>query len=146
MKAVNTKSKPKCDPVRKALLAKVHIAVKDLALPDFVYDDIKRGRYGKESAADLTVPQLEGLVEYFKSQGWKPKRAKRRAQSAGQGQAEKLRARAREIARAIDNGEKRLQGLCFKICGLPLAWCHDVDKLKRLLVALNKIARQEMDG
>ena len=54
-------------------LAKIHIAKKELGLTDEVYRDIMRSRFGKESAAKLTVGQASQLINHFRSLGWKPK-------------------------------------------------------------------------
>lgn len=146
MKALNGRGRI-IDPreeQRKGLLAKVHIAKKDLGLQDEEYREIMDVRYGHESAGELNLPQLEDLVEYFKHLGFQPSR--RRQGYGGQGQraklqTEALRERAWAIAAELENGEKRLQGLVAKICGVDrIEWCHDVSKLKRLVAALEKIA------
>ena len=55
-----------------------------------------------------------------------------------------LRHRCVEIAKEIENGEKRLAGLAEKICGVSnLTWCRDVHKLERLLAVLGKIKLTE---
>lgn len=125
----------KLDSQRRGLLAKIHIAVKELGLPDVHYKDIKAGRYGVESAADLSNLQLEDLVEYFKSLGWKPHR---------KSQAYRLRERVEGLALEIQNGANRLPGLVKKICDVDkLEWCHATAKLKRLVAVLEKIKRSE---
>ncbi len=57
----------------RADLAKIHIAKKELGLTDEAYRDIMRERFGKESAAKLTVGQACRLINHFRSLGWKPK-------------------------------------------------------------------------
>jgi hypothetical protein len=53
---------------------------------------------------------------------------------------EALRSRCVEVAKTIDNGEKRLAGLAAKICGVAsLTWCRDAAKLERLLAVLGSI-------
>ena len=126
---------------RRGLLAKVHIAVKELGLDNQTYEDIKLGRYSKASAADLTNAQLEDLVGHFVDLGWKGKRGKTRKHT----QVEKLRDRAGAIALDLDHGEKRLIGFCNKICGVDdLKWCHDVAKLKQLIAALEGARRKDL--
>jgi len=142
MKAVNGKLSPEQARQRKALLAKVHIAAKDLGFTDVIYRDILNGHYGAESAGHLSLIQLEDLVEYFRKLGWAPKKKKRTIRD-GSMQVSALRRRAQEIAREIENGDSRLAGLVKRICDVErLEWCHDVRKLKGLLAALEKISRE----
>lgn len=118
---------------RRAQLAKIHIAKKSLALDDDTYRDLLDAEFGKRSAGNLTLAQLDRLIGIFQGWGWEsdPKR-----------QAAALRNRARELASKIQGGPRRLQGLCRNICGVQrLEWCHDVAKLERLLAALGRIER-----
>lgn len=62
---------------RRAMLSKVHIAKKDLALADDSYRALLGRVTGKSSAADLSDPQLDKVLGEFKRLGWKPKRRKR---------------------------------------------------------------------
>ena len=68
---------------RKKLLAKVHIAKKDLSLDDATYRDVLSSVAGKESAADCTDAELIAVIEHFKSRGFVARRTcgKRRASS-----------------------------------------------------------------
>lgn len=74
---VNTSSYNQALARRKGLLAKVHIAKKDLAIPEEAYREILQSQFDAASAGDLTVPQLEQLVAHFERFGWQaqPKRA-----------------------------------------------------------------------
>ena len=60
---------------RRALIAMVHIAKKDLALDDGTYREVLERITGKSSAADLGDRELAAVVEAFRRQGWKPKSA-----------------------------------------------------------------------
>jgi hypothetical protein len=55
---------------RRKLLAKVHIAIKDLGIPDHVYRGILEDLFGKSSAGKLSGPQLVRLVNHFEDLGW----------------------------------------------------------------------------
>lgn len=68
-----------CD--RAAMLAKIHIARKQLGLTEEAYRDVLRRVTGKESAAGLGPSQLEAVLQDFCRLGWKGK-AKRRPLSA----------------------------------------------------------------
>ena len=55
---------------RKGLLAKIHIAKKDLGLSDPEYHATLASLFGVESSSRLTVPQLSQLLNHFVSRGW----------------------------------------------------------------------------
>jgi len=58
-----------------------------------------------------------------------------------------LRTRCVEVAKTLDNGEKRLAGLATKICGFSsLTWCRDAAKLERLLAVLGSIKEKETES
>ncbi|MFZ2470204.1 MAG: regulatory protein GemA [Parvibaculum sedimenti] len=57
---------------RRALLGKVHIGKKALALSDEAYRDILSRQYGVASASELSDALLTDLVEHFKKLGFKP--------------------------------------------------------------------------
>lgn len=71
---------PTTDGVRRAMLAKVHIARKELALGDEAYGDVLRRVTGSESARDLTDAQLDRVLAEFRRLGWKPKTGRRSSQ------------------------------------------------------------------
>ena len=118
---------------RRGLLAKVHIAKKQLALTDGEYRAALSG-WGVASAGALSVSELSELVAYFEQLGFVPKRGGSKAAQPSNRQAEALRARIRAEFTEIDNGEKRLDGLVKKMCRVDrLEWCHNPAKLKQLL-------------
>ena len=61
------------DNGRRALLAKVHLAKKDLRLDDDTYRDILERETGRRSSAECSVQELEHLVAHFRRQGFVPK-------------------------------------------------------------------------
>ena len=125
---------------RNGLLAKIHIAKKEMGLNEGEYEMILRS-FKVASAADLSMEQMENMVKLLKHYGWKPLSV-RRGQNPEQLPA--LRRRMVEMAKTMTNGEKRLAGLAEKICGTSqLAWCHSAKKLERLLAALGKIKEKE---
>ena len=129
---------------RRGLLAKAHIAKKDLGLRDDEYEAcILRIAPGCFSAGSLTVPQLEDLVDYFRQIGWRPA-PKRKPKTAAQ--AEALRERAVEIASRLTNGKNRLAGLVKVYCGVShLKFCHNIAKLEKLLRVLAAIEEQDIE-
>ena len=123
-------------PKRRALLAQVHIAKKQLGLSDSQYDAVLSG-FKAQSAKDLTDFQLRKLVAYFKHLGWK-------ARPSEKSRLHELRRRVTEAAGQIPNGANRLPGLTRSICGTDrLEWCRDEGKLRRLLAVIGQQKRAE---
>ena len=155
MKAIKGKNKKRptwAQKQRRGLLAKVHIAKKELAIPDEDYRDILMRDFGVESAADLAIGELSELVNYFESKGWQPNRRSSPIRSGSstinnrqsQSQCESLKERVGQEVLHTDFNEKRLRGLVKKICGVDdLRFCRDVVRLKRLLAVLISILDKE---
>lgn len=128
---------------RRGLLAMVHIAKKDLMLRDDEYETILQG-FKVASSGELSIPQLERLVKYLKRLGWKPVHPRRKKAAPTESRLAALRARCVEVAKSMENGEKRLAGLAAKICGFAsLTWCREAAKLERLLAVLGSIKEKE---
>lgn len=68
------------DP-RRAALAKIHIAKKELAMTDDSYQALLLRLTGKESAQALSLPDLEKVLAEFKRFGWQPKPRKKKPQA-----------------------------------------------------------------
>lgn len=139
---------------RKGLLAMVHIAKKDLGLNEGEYEMILRG-FKVGSSAELNIPQLERLVKYLKTLGWKPMRRIRAKHRANDDEMRLTALRQRCVDVALGRGDlryapigaKRLAALADRICGVSdLTWCRDAAKLARLLAVLGKIKEQECPG
>ena len=123
---------------RRALLAKVHIAKKELGLDETVYRMILRDEFGVDSSGKLTIGELEQLVARFKRRGWQSRPSK------GDDQAFALREKTVGIMKDAGFSEKRSRGLVQKICGVSdLRFVQDPRKLKRLLKVLSKIREDE---
>lgn len=58
---------------RRAMLAKIHLAAKELRLSDEIRRDIIERETGHRSSADCTDAQLDQLVAVFKRMGFQPK-------------------------------------------------------------------------
>jgi len=123
---------------RRGLLAKIHIAKQQMGLNEGEYEMILRS-LRVESAAHLTIAQLENMVKLLKHYGWKPVRT-RRKKASPEDRLRALRERCISLAKEIPHGVPRLAGLAERICGTAqLAWCQDAAKLERLLAVLGKL-------
>ena len=60
---------------KKILMAKIHIAKKDLGLDDDTYRDVLWRVTGKRSCKDMTIAQLQDVVKDMENSGFKPKAA-----------------------------------------------------------------------
>ncbi len=66
-------------PDRRPLIAKIHLAKKQLALTDDSYRDVLRRITGLDSAGAMRADQLDAVLREFARLGWKPKPAKKRS-------------------------------------------------------------------
>jgi len=120
--------------VRNAMLAKVHIARKELGMKEDEYEAILE-RFNVTTAADLKFKDLEEMIKFLKFLGW---------QSKPTAQIKALRQRVMNEVATIENGKTRLPGLVKKICGAErLEWCHSVSALERLIAVITKISEGE---
>jgi len=144
MKAISGKGRKAPDRIqrqRRGLLAKVHIAIKELGISDDDYRGILMREFRVGSAAALSIMELQYLVAYFEEKGWEAQGGNRKSKIENRkSQCEALQGRAREIATEMEDGERRLHGLCKKLCGVDrLEWCRDAGQLRRLLAAIGKM-------
>ena len=121
---------------RKALLAKVHIAKKELLAGD---DDVYRywvmeaSKSRTDTAAKLTEQELESLVRKFKAYGWKDaKSAQHKAL-----RSEVLKAAQEHLG---ENWVSRLKGIMKRVARVErLEWVKTVAQLERLLAVIRNI-------
>ena len=59
-------------PVQK-LLAKIHIAKKELGLDEETYREVLSSEFGVRSSKDLNDAKALKLIRYFREKGWQPK-------------------------------------------------------------------------
>jgi len=149
--------------VDRALLAKIHIAKKELGFSDDVYRDILQGRYKKDSAAKLSRFEAEDLIGHFKGLGFKVKRTPGGKAGTAPGRAgdsprftssptyDKPMAR-KVVAMWINlalagvvkySSDAALQAYVKRMTGVDnLAWCED-GQLWKVVEALKKWAKRE---
>jgi hypothetical protein len=128
---------------RHKLLALVHIAKQQIPLSDAEYRDVI-AYWGVGSSADMSIAELEELVTYFESLGFKKKMTDPRDPGPGTGQVRALQERVRKEALKLNNGEERLKGLVKKIAKQnDLRSCRNMKKLKQLLKVIRLLQNRE---
>ena len=138
-----TKKTDKFQERRNGLLALVHIAKKEIPLSDDEYRDVI-AYWGVRSSADMSIPELEELVKYFESLGFKKKVSDPRDPGSGVGQIKALQERIRAEAKKLSNGEQRLKGLVKKIAKADdLKACRNIKKLKQVLKVVRLLQDRE---
>jgi hypothetical protein len=138
-----TKTTDKLQERRHKLLALVHIAKKEIPLRDDEYRDVLK-YWGVKTSAQMSISELEDLVEYFESLGFKKKVSADRDLGSGVGQITALRERIRAEAGKLNNGEQRLKGLVKKIAKADdLMSCRDVKKLKQILKVIHLLQKRK---
>ncbi len=138
------------NPRRRAMLAQVHIAPKQLGLDDDSYRAILMRETGRMSAAECTDAELETVIAAFKRQGFtkstdKPGAARKGPARADHPMARKARALWLSLGYlcAIDNpAEKALEGFAKRQLGCDrLQWANQ-SQSDRLIEALKAIAER----
>ena len=129
---------------RNGLLALVHIAKKEIPLSDDEYRDVI-AYWGVQSSAEMSIPELEELVKYFESLGFRKKVFDAVDPGSGVGQIQALQKRIRFEAEKLSNGEQRLKGLVKKIGKTDnLKRCQNVKKLKQILKVIRLLQEREL--
>lgn len=157
MPAVARKKTPATD-IRRVLIAKVHIAKKQLNLDDVTYRAIISNQFNKDSSAKLSVTQLKDLVELLKKQGFKDRPRRKPVAPADQQNHDRERllrkinalwASLNHLGVLRDGSEKALTAFAKRVSGgrdrgiAALAWL-DGDAAYKVIEAMKKMA--ERDG
>lgn len=144
MQAISGQGRRQADPrstqgQRKGLLAKIQVAKHQSRMPDLIYRDILRERFGVETSTALSIKEMEEMVSIFiEEHGWVPSYHAKH----GPSQIAALQERIWQVAGEIPQGRSRLPGLCETILEVgQVSWCKDYKKLTRLLAVLEKIKR-----
>ncbi len=75
--------KPRVSPRRRALLARLHIARKELGLDEETYRAALQRIAGASSARDLSDEAIERVLAEFRRRGWRPGKARPARSSRG---------------------------------------------------------------
>lgn len=125
---------------RKSLLAKIHIAKKELALENGVYRGILLEKFGVESAGELKIPQLAELVDHLEKLGFKPKQKNRPSEDTKR-IVKRIWAQCYSLGRPVPEYADGMARQMFKVD--KVIWC-DADQLKAITSAL--AYQQEREG
>ena len=136
----------------RGMLAKIHIAKKELGWSDDIYRDILQTRYKVDSAAKLNRFQGDDLIRHFKGLGFKI-RKKNANGSPFKPSATYESAMARKVVaiwvtlglagKVRARSDWALQSYVKRMTGRDnLAWCDD-QQLWKLIESLKKWAKRE---
>jgi hypothetical protein len=124
---------------RAGLLRKIQVAKAQSKMPDLIYRDILRERFGVETSKALSIGEMEKLVAIFIDEwGWVPSYHEKHGPSQIAALEERIWQLASEIHKPV------LPGLCKSILEVDqVEWCKDWRKLRRLVAVLENIRRKE---
>lgn len=132
----------------RALLAKVHIAKKELALADESYRAILERVTGRASSRDCTERQLEQLLAEFKRLGWVPKTKAGAARISDKPHVRKVYALWREagVVGAVDNASKEaLRAFVVRQTGKSAPEFCSPDEANKVCEGLKAMIRRAED-
>lgn len=135
---------------RQRLIRLIHVAKRDLQLDDDTYRAILQRVGGKDSSSDLTVPDLEKVLEHMKRSGFKvrskakqPAPAKSSRPLAQDAESKKIRALwlfMHQIGVVKNPSEDALASYVKRITGVDaLQWING-DQAETLIESLKKWA------
>lgn len=137
--------KSKVSKYRKAMLAKIHIAKKELGLTEEEYRKLLKELTGKESCKYMNENELDLVLQAFYLLGWQPKQ---KLDFAG------VNFDKKGMCMAIENlaeevlgwgWKKRLKGYVKKKFGVDsIYWCN-IYQLFKIFAFLRAIERQQQE-
>jgi phage gp16-like protein len=135
------------DPQRRVMIAKLHVAKKQLNMADDDYREFLERGTGKRSAADLSHGELAAALAEMKRLGFTE--APKSARPAGKGSFTPAASKARAMLISLglmgvirDSSEKALEAFARRQLGVDkLAWA-DQAQVYKLIEALKAIANR----
>lgn len=134
------------DPHRRAMLAKVHVAKKELGLDETAYGDVLFRETGHSSSANCSDAELVKLLDAFKRMGWQAKPKQPLARIADHKTARKARALWISLGHlgAIEStSEKSLEAFAKRQLGCDTMQWADQTMMFKLIEALKAMALRE---
>ncbi|NCP19044.1 MAG: regulatory protein GemA [Erythrobacter sp.] len=131
---------------RRSMIAKIHVARKQINLEEDDYRQMLFDVAGKDSAADCTEPELEAVIERLKSRGFTPFPARGGNKAARHKVARKARAlwiSLYQLGAVRNPSEEALEAFAKRQLGCErLNWAKQSDGY-RLIEALKQMAERE---
>lgn len=124
---------------RRSLLAQIHMAIKDLAMPEDAYRAMLQERYGVESSGKMPMPRLKDLVAHFQKLGWVPKRKPSPRKDIGR-LCKRIWAQCYSLGRPVPDYGDAIAKQMFGID--KVVWC-DAEQLRAITTALAKQQAKE---
>jgi phage gp16-like protein len=134
------------EPRRRAMLAKVHVAKKELGLDETLYGDVLFRETGQSSAGNCSDTELVKLLDAFKRMGWQAKPKQPRARIADHKTARKARALWISLGHlgAIESvSEQALEAFAKRQLGCDKMQWADQSLMFKLIEALKAMALRE---
>ncbi|CAH0445480.1 hypothetical protein LMG10661_01698 [Ralstonia syzygii subsp. syzygii] len=133
------------------LLAKIHVAKKQLAMEDDAYRAVLESVAGKRSAKDLTVREAEAVLAHMQKCGFRPTAPKARRAAASDRDAliRKLGAQLKAAGRDWPYLERAGEGrtsMVRRICGVDSVSFCDAAMLRKLVAALAYDAKRHANA
>lgn len=136
----------------RSMIAKVHIARKDLALDDTTYRALLVRVTGQESCAKMNNGQLSKILDEFKRLGWKAKRPRKSGQRKMADDAQSRMVRGMWITLhqhglVRDASEEALAAYVKRMTGIEdLAWLNEAQVSKVINGLRAWVQREGLDG
>ncbi len=139
---MNSALKSPSSALRTRLIAKIHVAKKEMAMSDDDYRAFLTRVSGKSSSSALAISALENVLEEMKSMGFKAKQAPKKAGTRRQDkspQSRKIRGMwitLHQMGQVEDPSEQALNVFVERITGisdLKWLWSRDADKVIKAL-------------
>lgn len=136
-------------PNRQRLIRLIHVAKRDLSMDDDTYRAILQRIGKKASSADLTIPELEKVLEHLKRSGFKvrskakPAQAKPSRPLAQDGESKKIRALwlfLHELGAVKNPSEEALATYVKRIAGVDALQWISGEQAERLIETMKKWA------
>ena len=131
-------------PNRQRLIRLIHVAKRDLSMDDDTYRAILQRIGKKASSADLTIPELEKVLEHLKRSGFKVRsNAKPSRPLAQDGESKKIRALwlfLHELGAVKNPSEEALAAYVKRIAGVDALQWIDGEQAERLIETMKKWA------
>jgi phage gp16-like protein len=136
--------KPAASPHRRTMIAKIHVAKKQLNLIDDDYRQILFDETGKTSAGDMTDGELVTVLKRLEGSGFRATAARKGAKPAdhpGAGKARALWISLHQLGAIDDPSEGALEAFARRQLGARLQWA-DQGKVYKLVEALKAMAQR----